>query len=75
VGRVNADDVAGLDGKVLAELRSLSEMMASIWGAMSVTGPDGRAELSRRHGRELLLSVNRYAALLRTFGIEGPFES
>jgi lactate dehydrogenase-like 2-hydroxyacid dehydrogenase len=75
VGRVNADDVAGLDGKVLAELRSLSETMASIWGAMSVTGPDGRAELSRRHGRELLLSVNRYAALLRTFGIEGPFES
>jgi lactate dehydrogenase-like 2-hydroxyacid dehydrogenase/phosphoserine aminotransferase len=74
VGRVVADDVARIEGKTLGELRSLSETMASIWGAMSSTDATGRAELSKRHGKKLLLSVNRYSALLRKLGIEGPFE-
>lgn len=74
VGRVGADEVARIDGKDLAALRSLSETMAGIWGAMSSTGAAGRAELSRHHGKKLLLSVNRYASLLKTLGIEGPFE-
>jgi hypothetical protein len=41
---------------------------------MSSTDATGRAELSKRHGKKLLLSVNRYSALLRKLGIEGPFE-
>lgn len=74
VGRVAAADVARIDGKALSELRSLSEAMAGIWGALSSADGAGRAELSRRHGKKLLLSVNRYASLLRQLGIEGPFE-
>jgi lactate dehydrogenase-like 2-hydroxyacid dehydrogenase/phosphoserine aminotransferase len=74
VGRVAANDVARIDGKELVELRSLSESMAGIWGALSATDAAGRAELSKRHGKKLLLSVNRYASLLRKLGIEGPFE-
>jgi hypothetical protein len=74
VGRVVADDVSRIDNKAVDELRSLSETMAGIWGAMSATDADGRAELSKRHGKKLLLSVNRYASLLKQLGIEGPFE-
>jgi lactate dehydrogenase-like 2-hydroxyacid dehydrogenase/phosphoserine aminotransferase len=74
VGRVVADDVARIDNKAMNELRALSETMAGIWGAMSATDADGRAELSKRHGKKLLLSANRYASLLKELGIEGPFE-
>jgi hypothetical protein len=74
VGRVTANDLTRISARDLAALRTQSERVAGIWGALSSADAEGRAKLSKRHGKALLLAVNRQAALLRKLGIEGPFE-
>ena len=74
VGRVTADDLTRISTRDLAALRTQSERVAGIWAALSAADAEGRAKLSKRHGKALLLAVNRQAALLRKLGIEGPFE-
>jgi lactate dehydrogenase-like 2-hydroxyacid dehydrogenase len=74
VGRVTSADIAGLEDARLADLRTLTESMAGIWGALSTGTAAQRQELAKRHGKALLLAVNRYGALLRKLGLEGPFE-
>ena len=75
IGRVTTADVEKLaETPDAVELRQLSESMTAIWGALATASPDARKLQSTRHARELLLSFNRYASLMRKLGIEGPLQ-
>lgn len=60
----------------LREARACAENLAALWGALdSVQDPAHRQELLKRHGAELVLTSNRYGALMARLGLEGPFRA
>lgn len=76
IGGATARDIAQLaDSRAdLAAARKAAEDLAAIFGALDATSdPDRRATLIDRYGRDLLKASNRFAALMKQFGIEGPY--
>ncbi len=75
VGRVTPADIAKVAASQdVVELRKLTETMTAIWGALETGSAEARALEVQRHGKDLMLAINRHAALLRKLGLEGPLE-
>ena len=76
VGKVtpNALSSVAAEDETAAELRKLTEDMAAIWGALSVTkDADRRQELIDRYGAQLTLQSNKYITLVEKLGLKGPY--
>ncbi|MGH6854933.1 MAG: NAD(P)-dependent oxidoreductase, partial [Aestuariivirga sp.] len=76
VGKVTGQDLsrAVVNAEQLAAIRDAAQTIAAVWGALAATtDPDRRAELIERYGSRLVLNSNRYAALMRKLGLEGPY--
>lgn len=76
VGKVLPGDLvaAAADAAISTQAREFAETVAAIWGALaSASDPERRSELVERHGTRLVLAHNRYAALMRKLGLEGPY--
>ncbi len=77
IGAATARNVVNLaaDAASLNAAREAAENMAAIWGALATATDAGRqAMLVERYGAALLKASNSYGALMRRFGIEGPFK-
>jgi lactate dehydrogenase-like 2-hydroxyacid dehydrogenase/phosphoserine aminotransferase len=75
IGRVSLQALnrAAADEGSLQEIRRLSEQMAAVWGAFSVSAnPDRLDDLINRHGATLIRNINRYGTLMQKLGLEGP---
>ncbi|WP_085906878.1 NAD(P)-dependent oxidoreductase [Kiloniella majae] len=76
VGKVTSNALASVasEDKTAAELRKLTEDMAAIWGALSVTKDEARRqELIDRYGAQLTLQSNKYITLVEQLGLKGPY--
>lgn len=76
IGKVSAERLLGVaaDRLQVNELRAMAETLAAFWGALATTSdPDRRAELIERHGGDVLLNSNRYATLVESLGLRGPY--
>lgn len=76
IGGATARDIAQLadSGDDLAAARQAAEDLAAILGALETSAdPARRAVLIARYGRDLLKASNSFGALMKRFGIEGPY--
>ena len=76
IGAATARDIANLADRSddLAKARKAAEDLVAILGALSVApGADRRAVLIERYGKDMLKASNSLGALMKRFGIEGPF--
>jgi lactate dehydrogenase-like 2-hydroxyacid dehydrogenase/phosphoserine aminotransferase len=76
VGKCSAQTIAraARNAEAADDARAEAENMAAIWGALSTAITDVQMDiLIARHGPALVKSFNRYAALMRKLGIEGPY--
>ena len=76
VGKVTLGGLsnAACDAGCCGELRQLAEDMAALWASIhSTTDPDRRAELVTRYGADLIKASNRYASLMDSLGLKGPY--
>ncbi len=77
IGAATGRDIATLaaSGAELAMARETAESLAAIWGALA-TAPDAGRQMALigRYGETLLKACNSYNALMRKFGIEGPYK-
>jgi hypothetical protein len=48
--------------------------MAGIWAGLETSSPQMTDAVIQRQGRELMLALNRYQALIRKLGLSGPLE-
>lgn len=76
IGGATARDILQLAQATddLATLRKAAEDMAAILGALDTVADAARREaLVARHGKDLLKATNVVGALMKRFGIEGPY--
>ena len=76
VGKVTLGGLTGAacEQGACAELRTLAETTAALWGALASTSDKARrADLIDRHGADLVKASNRYASLMDSLGLKGPF--
>ncbi len=76
IGRVTPKALAAVasDQSLAGELRTLTEDIAAIWGALAVTDdPNRRRELIDRYGSRLILDSNRYTTLMEQLGLKDPY--
>jgi lactate dehydrogenase-like 2-hydroxyacid dehydrogenase len=65
---------AAENAEAAGDARAEAENMAAIWGALAIAVTDVQRDiLIAHHGPSLVKSFNRYAALMRKLGIEGPY--
>ena len=76
VGRVSPASLKAIaqDKALLASLRQGIEIMAGIWAGLETSSPQMTDTIIQRQGRELMLALNRYQALVRKLGLSGPLE-
>ncbi|WP_343562589.1 NAD(P)-dependent oxidoreductase [Kiloniella sp. b19] len=75
VGKVTADAINKVAVTAEAdELRTLTEDLAALWGAFSVTQDDDqRTALIAKYGSDATLNANRLVTLLEKLGLTGPY--
>jgi len=75
IGKVTAQAFTELDVQAIKQLSQSAAKMASFWQALNeAPGERQKSILINQQASQLVLQSNIHQQLLRTFGIQGPFE-
>ncbi|MGB3148733.1 MAG: NAD(P)-dependent oxidoreductase, partial [Paracoccaceae bacterium] len=77
IGAATSRELATLaaDQAALTAARESAEQLAAVWGALaSATDAGQQSVLIQRYGAMLVKASNSHAALMKRFGIEGPYQ-
>ena len=59
---------------IVADLETMTKRINSTWKTLSsAENPERQAELIKEYGAQLILDSNRYATLMDTLGLRGPY--